>query len=609
MGCAASRPADDFFDAPEAPAIWCYLDDALNATSPWMPFLPDQCAMLEAAWLSSCSQPDRICIVDLDGLLSVNVSSMKLINKLQLKDQRPVRRLAFDGRPRPMVDGPMVATLGSGVPLDRHYDGAELNPGGDAYDGIPDSPIASGRSSSSDEQPRKFSPEAVGMPRQLGTSNKTAPPVPDTAGGLFWHYLNKAPPNDAPVEPDTVQRWGELSPAVRGVSFFGTSGSAPGSSSSTSQYPVSSELNFRLALWQGDVTRLKVDALVCCTDESLRGPSNSVAEAVAEAAGAELREACARLAKEGCLVGEARVTRGFGLPTKHVIHTVPPVGGMPESAWPSALGRPGSPKTPEPSRSRAQSPPSSSSRRRRQRAAGVDDDSEALQLERCYTSALAAARLLRCRTVAFTWHDRGLNDDASRKRAAHVALRIVRQLLEMPSARGKPELLVLAFRPAAVDAAEGAVHKLYRDELLPAYFPRSASEERAAMQTTPVLPKLESARLLPLSGRQLRSSPSKGSGAHRSGSPARGLFDRYNRERLPGGEGFSSDDEDDDDSIGAVAGEFLLEPVSDDADEVPDHPDARYAPMNRSNPKPSPGAKRPEVDLWGRSRKNPMLDA
>jgi hypothetical protein len=130
-----------------------------------------------------------------------------------------------------------------------------------------------------------------------------------------------------------------------------------------------------------------------------------------------------------------------------------------------------------------------------------------------------------------------LNDDASRKRAAHVALRIVRQLLEMPSARGKPELLVLAFRPAAVDAAEGAVHKLYRDELLPAYFPRSASEERAAMQTTPVLPKLESARLLPLSGRQLRSSPSKGSGAHRSGSPARGLFDRYNRERLPGGEG------------------------------------------------------------------------
>ena len=104
MGCAASRPADDFSDAQEAPAIWCYLDDALNATSPWMPFLPDQCAKLEAAWLSSCSQPDRICIVDLDGLLSVNVSSMKLINKLQLTSALSEGSRMMDARARWWMD-------------------------------------------------------------------------------------------------------------------------------------------------------------------------------------------------------------------------------------------------------------------------------------------------------------------------------------------------------------------------------------------------------------------------------------------------------------------------------------------------------------------------
>jgi O-acetyl-ADP-ribose deacetylase (regulator of RNase III) len=196
---------------------------------------------------------------------------------------------------------------------------------------------------------------------------------------------------------------------------------------------VSSELNFRLALWQGDVTRLKVDALVCCTDESLRGPSNSVAEAVAEAAGAELREACARLAKEGCLVGEARVTRGFGLPTKHVIHTVPP-------PW-------------------------------------LDGREAEATLERCYESSLRAAAQLQCATVAVTCIK---TKDAPREQVAHAALRTVRRLLEQPSTRGL-QLVLFAMRPQ--DVYDAMVY----ENLLPLSFPRSSHEEHEAARLLPAL--------------------------------------------------------------------------------------------------------------------------
>lgn len=72
----------------------------------------------------------------------------------------------------------------------------------------------------------------------------------------------------------------------------------------------------------GDITKLAVDAIVNAANRAL-APGGGVDGAIRRAAGHELDEACARIG--GCPVGEARLTPGFHLPAKHVIHTVGPI--------------------------------------------------------------------------------------------------------------------------------------------------------------------------------------------------------------------------------------------------------------------------------------------
>jgi O-acetyl-ADP-ribose deacetylase (regulator of RNase III) len=81
-------------------------------------------------------------------------------------------------------------------------------------------------------------------------------------------------------------------------------------------------LRDRMSIAEGDITRLDVDAIVNAANSRLL-PGSGVCGAIHRAAGPELAAACEKIYR--CPTGEARITPGFRLKAKHVIHAVGPV--------------------------------------------------------------------------------------------------------------------------------------------------------------------------------------------------------------------------------------------------------------------------------------------
>jgi O-acetyl-ADP-ribose deacetylase (regulator of RNase III) len=168
-----------------------------------------------------------------------------------------------------------------------------------------------------------------------------------------------------------------------------------------------------ITIIQGDITKQRVDAIVNAANKSLLG-GGGVDGAIHRAAGPELLEECRTL--HGCPTGEAKITKGYRLPAKFVIHTAGPVYG-------SERGR------------------------------------EAELLARCYRNSIARAAERGLKSIAFPSISTGAYGYPIEE-ASRVALRTVKELVEA-GGTGLERVVFVTFSEADYRAYREAYQEIF----------------------------------------------------------------------------------------------------------------------------------------------------
>ncbi|KAL0810501.1 hypothetical protein ABMA28_010624 [Loxostege sticticalis] len=157
------------------------------------------------------------------------------------------------------------------------------------------------------------------------------------------------------------------------------------------------ELSEKVSIFQGDITKLEIDAIVNAANSRLIA-GGGVDGAIHRAAGPFLQEECNSL--HGCATGDAKVTSGYNLPAKYVIHTVGPRDGS------------------------------------------VKD------LQSCYDKSLSFHHEYKIKSIAFPCIATGIYGFPNRL-AAHIALRTARKFLE--ANEDMERIIFCTFMPVDVD--------------------------------------------------------------------------------------------------------------------------------------------------------------
>lgn len=185
--------------------------------------------------------------------------------------------------------------------------------------------------------------------------------------------------------------------------------SAAASKSTSSSFTPDGSLNDRIGLTQGDITKLKLDAIVNAANRRLLG-GGGVDGAIHAAAGPELAQECRPLGP--IETGDAVITKGYNLPAKHVIHTVGPVYGMND--------------TPEES------------------------------LARCYHESLKVAVDNGVKTIGFSAISTGVYGFPNES-AAQIACETVREFLESEEGSKLSRVVFVTFMPVDVKAYDKTI--------------------------------------------------------------------------------------------------------------------------------------------------------